>query len=535
MTVRRWFLVLAAIALALNIAAGLFCYKLFYFLLIVIPLILLGLRDIIQRRSNVLRNYPVIGHLRFLLLSIRPQIRQYFIESETDAYPFSREQRELVYQRSKRINDNLPFGTLRDVYQPGYEWLSHSLDPKHIADEEVRLVIGGDDCSLPYTASRLNISAMSFGALGNKAVMALNKGAQLGGFAQNTGEGGLTDYHLKYGGDLFWQIGTGYFGCREKKSGHFCPKMFAEKSQIGNVKLIEIKLSQGAKPAHGGILPAAKVTPEIAKIRHVEPGVDCVSPPKHSAFSTPVGLLEFVATLRKLSGGKPVGFKLCIGVRSEFMAICKAMLATNILPDFITVDGSEGGTGAAPIEFSNFIGMPLSEALIFVHNCLVGIGVRNKIKLIASGKVVTGFDIAKKLALGADMCNMARPMMFTLGCIQSRKCHTNDCPTGIATQRKQFLYGLNVDDKAQRVCNFHHLTLKNFREVLGAAGLSHPDHLLPDHIWRRINENEGIKSYADLYCYINSGALLAENVDWEYANDWRCANKDKFTADVCAL
>ena len=535
MTVRRSFIALAVIILLLNIGAGFLNHTLFYFLLIVIPLIAVGLRDMWQTRSNILRNYPIIGHLRFFLLSIRPEIRQYFIESDTDALPFSRESRELIEQRSKRVDDNLPFGTLRDVYAPGYEWLSHSLDPQHIADEEAKLVIGGDDCLQPYTASRLNISAMSFGALGNKAVMALNKGAKLGSFAQNTGEGGLTQYHLKYGGDIFWQIGTGYFGCRVKKTGKFCPEMFAEKAQHDSVKMIEIKLSQGAKPAHGGVLPAAKVSAEIAEIRHVEQGVDCVSPPKHSAFSTPIELLEFIATLRQLSGGKPVGFKLCIGVRSEFMAICKAMLATKIMPDFITVDGSEGGTGAAPIEFSNFIGMPLSEALIFVHNCLTGIGVRDKIKIIASGKVVTGFDMAKKLALGADMCNMARPMMFALGCVQSRRCHTNTCPTGIATQRKQFLYGLNVDDKAQRVCNFHHVTLKNFREVLGAAGLSHPDHLLPDHIWRRVNADEGIKSYAQLYHYLPSGALLSDQIDWEYANDWRCANKENFVSQSCLL
>lgn len=535
MSVRRGFLCLAGFAIVVNIVVGLYIPDVFYWFIVIIPLIVLGLRDCTQRRSNILRNYPIIGHLRFILLSIRPQIRQYFIESDMDAYPFSREQRELIYQRSNKMNDNLPFGTLRDVYKPGYEWLSHSLEPKHIADEEAKLTIGGDDCSQPYTASRLNISAMSFGALGNKAVMALNKGAKLGGFAQNTGEGGLTQYHLKYGGDVFWQIGTGYFGCREKKSGHFCPEMFAEKSQTSTVKMIEIKLSQGAKPAHGGILPAVKVTPEIAAIRHVEPGVDCVSPPKHSAFSTPVELLQFVAMLRKLSGGKPVGFKLCVGVRSEFMAICKAMLATNILPDFITVDGAEGGTGAAPIEFSNSIGMPLNEALNFVHNCLMGIGVRDKIKIIASAKVVTGFDMAKKLALGADMCNMARPMMFALGCVQSRRCHTNDCPTGIATQKKQFLYGVDVDDKAQRVCDFHHLTLKNFREALGAAGLKHPDHLLPDHIWRRINMNKGIKSYAELYQYLNAGALLTESIDWEYASDWRCARKDKFSSDFCEL
>lgn len=531
MTVRRGFFIISLVVLAFIVVAGSINAKALYLLFFAVPLLLVGVYDVLQTRSNVLRNFPIVGHLRFMLLKIRPQIHQYFIENETDANPFSREQRELVYQRSQKMNDNIPFGTLRDVYATGYEWMSHSITPKEIADCEMKINIGGGDCTQPYLASRLNISAMSFGALGKKAIMALNKGAKLGGFAHNTGEGGVTPYHLEYGGDLVMQVGTGYFGCRYKDTGKFNPEMFVEKANHIHVKMIEIKLSQGAKPAHGGILPAAKVTAEIAKIRHVPEGKDCVSPPCHSAFSTPIELLQFVAKLRELSGGKPVGFKLCIGVRAEFMAICKAMLSTGILPDFITVDGAEGGTGAAPIEFSNSVGMPLNEGLIFVHNCLLGIDVRDKIRLIASAKVVTGFDIAKKLALGADMCNIARPMMFSLGCIQSRQCHLNTCPTGIATQDASLMYGISVDDKAERVCHYHDASLKNFREVLGAAGLRSPDNLLPEHIWRRVNADEGIKNYSQLYKYLHQGDLLTDRLDWEYAYEWQSASKDCFAPD----
>lgn len=529
MAVRRRFWLIATIVVTLNILLGFLNPDFYYLLIVVVPLILLGIYDTVQSQSNILRNYPVIGHLRFLLLSIRPQIQQYYIQGETDELPYSNEQRSLIYERAKRINDDTPFGTLRDVNAPGFEWLSHSLAPKKIPDHEMKVAVGGDDCSQPYVASRLNISAMSYGALGKKAVEALNLGAKLGEFAQNTGEGGLTEYHLKNGGDIFMQIGTGYFGVRDKKTGNFDPDLFIEKSTLPQVKMIEIKLSQGAKPAHGGVLPAAKVTREIADIRHVEQGQDCVSPPAHTAFSTPQGLLEFVAKLRILSGGKPVGFKLCIGVREEFMAICKAMLATKILPDFITVDGAEGGTGAAPVEFTDSIGMPISESLVFVHNCLVGCNVREKIKIIASAKIVTGFDIAKKFALGADMVNMARPMMFSLGCVQSRRCHTNRCPTGIATQNEQLMYALDIPEKAKRVRNFHDLTLKNFRDVLGAAGLDHPNKLLPKHIWRRVNSNEGVKSYDQLYRYLKPGELLQDNIDWEFAKEWHAASKDEFT------
>ena len=530
MTVRRYFIILSVLLISLTVIAGIHNPHFFYFFLLLAPVVALGLSNIFQHRINILRNFPVIGALRYFLLSIRPQIRQYFVESDTEATPYSHEERQLVYNRAKRENDNLPFGTLKDVYKNNYEWLTHSLQPKSIPHHEMKVVFGGDDCKQPYTCSRLNVSAMSFGALGRKAVMALNKGAKLGGFAQNTGEGGLTPYHLKYGGDLIMQLGSGYFGCREKKSGKFAPELFKEKAAHEAVKMIELKLSQGAKPGHGGVLPAAKVTQEIAEIRHIERGVDCVSPAAHSMFSTPIEMMMFIATLRELSNGKPIGFKLCVGDISEFMAICKAMLATNIYPDFITVDGGEGGTGSAPLEFSNSLGMPLSEALILVHNCLVGINMRDKIKIIASGKIVTGFDIVKRVAIGADACNVARPMMFSLGCVQSRKCHLNTCPTGIATQNKNLMYGLDVDAKAQSVKNFHDATLASFREILGAAGLEHPDKLLPQHIWRRITADEGIKNYTQLYQYIPEGCLIDEpNFEWQYRDDWQRAIPESFS------
>lgn len=528
MSVRRGFFLIALIVFAFICAAGYFSHDALYLLFFAVPLFLLGLHDVFQRRSNILRNYPVLGHLRFMLLKIRPQIHQYFVESETEAAPFSHEQRELVYERADRKNDSIPFGTLKDVYATGHEWMSHSIAPKKIPDGEMKIEIGGADCKQPYTASRLNISAMSFGSLSKNAVLALNKGAKLGQFYQNTGEGGLTPYHLHYGGDIVMQLGTGYFGCRYKDSGQFNAEMFVEKAQCPQVKMIEIKISQGAKPAHGGILPAVKVSKEIAAIRHVQEGVDCISPPSHSTFSTPVELLEFVAQLRQLADGKPVGFKLCVGIRSEFMSICKAMLQTGILPDFITVDGAEGGTGAAPVEFSDSLGMPLNEGLVFVHNCLTGIGVRDQVRIIASAKVLTGFDIARKLALGADLCNSARPMMFSLGCIQSRQCHLNTCPTGITTQDPELMYGLNVDEKAERVCNYHEITLRNFRDVLGAAGLENPEQLRPEHVWRRVSADEGIKNFAQLYTYLKPNDLLNDHVDWEYAYEWANASADSF-------
>jgi len=402
-----------------------------HLLWIIVPYILLGLYDI-NSNHNILRNYPVIGHFRYMMEFIRPEIQQYFIASNQSGRPYNREQRSLVYQRAKQVVDTLPFGTQHDITAVGYEFAAHSLAPKKVDEDTAYVTVGGPDCKQPYKASRLNISAMSFGALGQSAVLAMNLGAKLGGFAQDTGEGGLTPYHLKHGADIIWEIGTGYFGCRTK-DGKFDAEQFAEKANLPEVKMIEIKLSQGAKPSHGGILPAAKITDEISEIRGVPKGQDCVSPPAHTTFSTPKGLLEFVQQLRELTHGKPVGFKLCIGKRSDFMGICKAMLETNITPDFITVDGAEGGTGAAPVEFINRLGIPINEAISFVHNCLVGINMRDKIRLIASGKVATGFDMVKQIALGADMCNAARAFMFSVGCIQAVRCHENTCPTGVTT------------------------------------------------------------------------------------------------------
>ena len=406
-----------------------------------------------------------------LLESIRPEIQQYFVESDTSGTPIPREFRSLVYQRSKGDRDTRPFGTIFDVNRAGYEWVNHSMQPKHLTDESPRVKFGGPDCLKPYMSSPLNISAMSYGALSKNAIMALNRGAKIGGFSHNTGEGSMSPYHLEHGGDIIWQIGTGYFGCRNDEGG-FNPETFAENAQKDVVKMIEIKLSQGAKPGHGGILPAAKLTAEIAAIRHVPMGHDVVSPPSHSAFSTPIELLHFVKQLRELSGGKPVGFKLCIGRRDEFIAICKAMIETGILPDFITVDGGEGGTGAAPTEMTNSVGTPIRDGLIFVNNALIGFGLRKHIRIIASGKMFTAFHILRAIALGADTVNSARGMMMSLGCIQARTCNTDHCPTGIATQNPSRNNAIVVTDKAQRVANFQRETIKNLVELVGAAGLN---------------------------------------------------------------
>lgn len=494
--------------------------------MIFIPAFVLGFYDYFQPNHAVRRNYPFVGRFRYLFETIRPELYQYFVESDTEGVPFSRDKRSLVYQRAKGVRDTVPFGTLRDVYEVGYEWLNHSLMPKHLEAQDLRVTVGGPDCTQPYSASILNISAMSYGSLSKNAILALSMGAKQGGFAHNTGEGGLSPYHLEGGGDLIWQIGTGYFGCR-REDGRFNPDTFAQRAQLPNVKMIEIKLSQGAKPGHGGILPAAKVTAEIAKIRHVPMGKDVISPPAHSAFSTPIGLLEFVAELRRLSGGKPVGFKLCMGKRREFLAICKAMLETGILPDFITVDGSEGGTGAAPLEFSNYVGVPLMEGLIFAHNSLVGVGLRDQIRIIASGKVTSGFDMVKRLALGADMCNSARAMMLALGCIQALKCNTNHCPVGVATQDPNLMAGLVPRKKYLRVANYHDETIESVSELLGAAGLSSPSELKPHHILRRVSETE-IQNYEQIYGYLNENDLLNDKMTPAFAEAWHAAAADTF-------
>lgn len=478
--------------------------------LVCFGLFLLGWRDYSQTHHAILRNYPVSGHLRFLLEYIRPEIRQYFLESDEEKLPFSRNQRIMVYSRSKRQNDKRGFGTIKAVYGHDSEWLGHSAAPKHTDPKSFRIQIGGEQCSHPYSASIFNISAMSFGALSPNAIRALNRGAQLGGFAHDTGEGSISAYHREFGGDLIWEIGSGYFGCRTR-DGRFDPEKFSAHASEPQVKMVEIKLSQGAKPGHGGVLPGAKVTTEIAAARGVALGEDCVSPAAHSEFSTPAELVAFIARLRELSGGKPVGFKLCIGHPWEWFGIAKAMLAANIYPDFIVVDGSEGGTGAAPVEFSDHVGMPMREGLRLVHNTLVGIGKRDQISIGASGKIISAFDIARAIALGADWCNSARGFMFALGCIQSRNCHTDHCPTGVATQDPARQRALVVPDKAERVMNFHEQTLEALGELVGAAGFEHPGEISAEHIMVRDQNGHAVPLALTLPT-VQLGDLLVEGV-----------------------
>ena len=479
-----------------------------WLLLICAALTAVGIYDLQQTRHAILRNYPIIGHLRFMLEAIRPELRQYFLESETEAAPFSRAQRTLVYARAKGQSDKRPFGTQLDVSAAGYEWITHSLAPTHLHDHDFRVTIGGATCQQPYAISLFNVSAMSFGALSANAVMALNKGAYMGGFAHDTGEGSISRHHRVHGGDLIWEIGSGYFGCRDAE-GRFSPERFVENALSPQVKMIEIKLSQGAKPGHGGVLLGPKVTPEIAEARGVQIGEDCVSPSSHSSFSTPLELLQFVQQLRTLSEGKPVGFKLCIGHPWEWFGIAKAMQESQILPDFIVVDGSEGGTGAAPLEFSDHIGTPLQEGLRLVHNTLVGLNLRDKIRLGASGKIISGFDMARTIALGADWCNSARGFMFALGCIQAQTCHSGNCPTGVTTQDPKRQMALVVPDKAQRVRNFHRLTLESLKELLEAAGLQGPTDLRLHHFMRRMDANE-TRPLSRLFQSLSAGALLSE-------------------------
>jgi glutamate synthase domain-containing protein 2 len=495
------------------------------------PLLILGIYDLLQKRHTIERNFPIFGRLRFLMEDLRPKIYQYFIESDTNGTPFNRQNRSVIYQRAKMVDDTRPFGTELDVYENGYEWLNHSIgaldhSKLHLSP---RVMVGGPACKQPYEASVFNISAMSFGSLSQNAILALNSGAKIGNFAHNTGEGGLSHYHLQPGGDIIWQIGTGYFSCRNS-DGTINYEAFAERAVLPQVKMIEIKLSQGAKPGHGGILPAAKVTPEIAKIRLVEMGMDVISPPYHTAFSNPIEMMHFVQKLRELSGGKPIGFKLCVGHKSEFLAICKAMIKTGIYPDFITVDGGEGGTGAAPLEFSNSVGMPLREALAFVYDALTGFDLKQHIKIIASGKVATGFDLVKNFALGADMCNSARGMMFALGCIQALECNRNTCPTGVATQDKSLMKGLVVEDKKARVANFQKQTVSSAIQMIGAAGLKHPDDIHRMFIYRRVSHSE-IKTYAELFPYAPKGSLLKTPYPFSFETDMAISSADSFVPD----
>ena len=492
-------------------------------------LVALGVYDVRQTRSSVLRNYPVIGHIRFMLEYIRPEIRQYFLESDSEAAPFSRSQRSLVYQRAKGEPDNRPFGTQLNVSTDGYEWINHSVAPPTLPDHNFRVTVGAAS-KQPYEASVFNISAMSFGALSANAILALNAGAKRGGFAHDTGEGSISVHHKANGGDLIWEIGSGYFGCRDD-AGRFDPVRFAANAQDPQVKMIELKLSQGAKPGHGGVLPGPKVTPEIALTRGVPVGVACVSPAAHSAFQTPVQMMEFIARLRELSGGKPTGFKLCIGHPWEWFSMVRAMQATGITPDFIVVDGAEGGTGAAPLEFTDHVGAPLQEGLLLVHNTLKGAGLRDQIKLGAAGKIVSAFDIARATALGADWCNSARGFMFALGCLQAQTCHSGHCPTGVTTQDPVRQQALRVPDKAERVYHFHRNTLKALQELVQAAGLSHPRDISAQHIVRRVNENE-VRLLANLVPQMEVGALLDRDVSTLHSVFklyWPKASADSFT------
>ena len=497
-------------------------------------LVLLGWRDVTQPHKAVLRNYPVIGHLRYLLEFIRPEMRQYFIEGDNEAAPFSRQQRSLVYQRAKGAPDKRPFGTQKDVTAEGYEWLSHSVCPTHIEshDFRVRIGAGGSSCMQPYEASLFNISAMSFGALSANAILALNHGAAKGRFAHDTGEGSISRYHRQGQGDLIWEIGSGYFGCRTA-DGRFDEARFIENARDPQVKMIELKLSQGAKPGHGGVLPGPKVTPEIAEARGVLVGQDCVSPASHSAFSTPIEMMQFIERLRQLSGGKPVGFKLCIGHPWEWFAMVKAMRETGLWPDFIVVDGAEGGTGAAPLEFTDHVGAPLQEGLLLVHNTLVGLGERDRVRLGCAGKVVSAFDIARMMALGADWCNSARGFMFALGCIQAQSCHTGHCPTGVTTQDPVRQRALVVGDKTERVYRFHQNTLHALKELVQAAGLHHPHEITADHIVRR-GAGHVVHRLSNLLPFTQPGQLLQAEcgqAEWPqpvFEQYWTRARADRF-------
>jgi len=486
----------------------------------------LGTRDLIQTRHSVLRNYPISAHLRFLLEDMRPEMRQYFFESDKDGAPFSRDTRAVAYQRAKMVLDKRPFGTEYDVYAQGFEWVRHSMVPRPPAAAPFRVRVGGPDCRQPYDASIFNISAMSFGALSPNAIRALNKGARAGNFAHDTGEGGLSAYHRENGGDLIWEIGSGYFGARNP-DGTFSPERFADTAAIDQVKMVELKISQGAKPGHGGVLPAAKVSKEIARTRGVPMGRDCISPSSHSSFSTPIGMMEFIGEMRRLAGGKPAGFKLCVGHPWEFLAVCKAMLSTGIYPDFIVIDGKEGGTGAAPLEFIDHLGMPLREGLNFVHNALVGINARQRIKLGASGKIISAFDIARAMALGADWCNAARGFMFALGCLQSQSCHTGTCPVGVATQDPTRQRALVVGDKWVRVKNFHAATLEALSELVAAAGLDHPDEFAPMHFSRRVSPRT-VESFDKLYPTLRQGELLHGTDDPRFRDAWKMASAESF-------
>jgi glutamate synthase domain-containing protein 2 len=497
-------------------------------------LVLIAVIDMTARRHTLRRNFPITAHIRTFFEFFRPMLRQYVVESDYEEVPFSHMQRSIVYQRSKNVEDKRPFGTELDVYADHYEWINHSMAPAKIDSHDFRITIGGPQCTQPYSASVFNISAMSFGSLSANAIRALNAGAKLGNFYHDTGEGSLSRYHREMGGDICWELGSGYFGCRNT-DGTFSEERFIENALRPQVKMIEIKLSQGAKPGHGGVLPGAKVTMEIAEARGVPEGVDCISPARHSAFSTPLGLLEFVQRLREKSGGKPTGFKLALGHPWEWFGIAKAMSDSGILPDFIVVDGGEGGTGAAPLEFTDHVGAPLREALLLVHNTLVGLNLRNKIRIGASGKIVTAFDLARTFALGADWGNAARGFMFALGCIQSQNCHTDKCPTGVATQDPSRWKKLDVPDKSERVQMFHENTLKALKELLAASGLTHPNQIGPEHIIRRVSSVE-VRSLSALYPFVKAGELIGGVPDHAvFKVFWNVSRSDSFAPPTTVL
>ncbi|MBX9457223.1 MAG: FMN-binding glutamate synthase family protein [Rhizobium sp.] len=536
--VRHWFspriMPLTGSILFLLFLGGIIVVSPGLYLVMIVPIFLLallvaiGFHDILQTKRAVLRNYPISGHARYIMEELRPKIRQYFFEGEKDGRPFPRDKRSLAYQRAKGQLDKRPFGTEFDVYEPRYEWISHSFAPTHLEAHDFRVRIGGPDCLKPYDSSILNISAMSFGSLSANAIRSLNKGAKAGGFAHDTGEGGISPYHREHGGDIIWEIGSGYFGCRTP-DGMFSAERFAENAASEQVRMIEIKISQGAKPGHGGVLPAAKITEEIAAIRGIPLGQDCISPSAHPAFSSPLELMAFIRQLRELSGGKPVGFKLCVGHAHEFLAIIKAMLETGITPDFIVVDGKEGGTGAAPSEFIDHIGMPLREGLTFVHYALIGANLRDRIKLGASGMIISAFDIARVMALGADWCNMARGFMFAVGCIQSQSCHTDKCPVGVATQDIDRQRALVVADKSVRVAQFHNKTLEALAEVVSGAGLRHPSEFETFHFHKRVSYSQ-VTTFTNLYPPLDAGELLQGTDDHRYKIPWRVARADSFQA-----
>ena len=497
-------------------------------LVLSITLLLLSIYDYFQPRHTLMRNFPVMARIRWVSEALRPFIRYYAVEDENEGKPYSIAQRALVYERAKQENDAHPFGTELDVYADPYRWINHSMQPAASPEIHPRIVVGSSQCAKPYRASVLNISAMSFGSLSANAIEALNLGAKRGGFYHDTGEGSISPYHRKHGGDLVWELGSGYFGCRDDK-GNFDEALFRDQAIAEQVKMIEIKLSQGAKPGHGGLLPGYKVSPEIAETRKIPVGQDCLSPKNHTTFSTPVEMLEWAAHLRDLSGGKPVGIKFCVGQPHEVMALMKAMIETGILLDYIVVDGGEGGTGAAPQELSNHVGRPLVDGLVIVRNGLVGVGLRQQVKLAAAGKVFSASGLAINCAIGADWCNAARAFMFSLGCIQSLQCHTGKCPTGVATQNKGLQRGLVVEDKAQRVANFHRSTLHAFSDILGAVGVTHPSALKPEHVQQRISAQESL-FLDELFPFIEEGSLLSGEAGGRYDKWWAQAQANSFKA-----